>query len=525
VARERRAVESIASTFADPASGPREEAARLLDPPRERADLEALLVAAGFRDPEAAADVIELARARLPVAFVEQAVASPDPDRALVHFRDLALRGSVGLMALLRDHPRLLRMLGTLFGTSDRLSDLLIRHPEMWEPFIEGLGERLRSSDELRVRLGAQMAVDMARAADASARAAAAADTSDAEEELEVRGLRVVRRFQAEEILRVGLHDVAGSLEAGEVGDQLSAIAEVCLEASVAIVTPALVARMGQPATALTILALGSLGAREMRYGSDLDLVFLYGAEGESSARVGHPEWFARASQRVIGAVEVMLEEGRLYRVDTGLRPSGAQGLLVTSYRAFARYYDEEAAPWERVPLLRARVVYSTEPPAGRAALEDQLTALAFDKPIDEAAFRAELRRLRERVGRERGSVPQGSRHVRFDPGGVMDVEFMVALGQLQHARDPGVRTTSTAAVIERLVALGWPASLRDDYGLLRRVAQRLRLLLDRPEDVVSPRDLGPLARTLDLPPATLAARLDAAMTRVRAIFLQVFAP
>src|SRR5262249_50938567 len=147
-------------------------------------------------DVDAAADTFERARARLPVAFVEQSLASPDPDRALLHFRELAMRGSVGLIALLRDHPQLVKMLGTLFGTSDALSELLVRHPAMWEPFLSGLGDRGRSRDELGA--GLRRHVEAVEAGD------------------EEGALRAVRRFQAEEILRVGLHDVAGSLTAGE---------------------------------------------------------------------------------------------------------------------------------------------------------------------------------------------------------------------------------------------------------------------------------------------------------------------
>lgn len=104
-----------------------------------------------------------------------------------------------------------------------------------------------------------------------------------------------------------------------------------------------------------------------------------------------------------------------------------------------------------------------------------------------------------------------------------MDVEFLVALGQLEHAADPGVRVTTTAASLARLVALGWPESLADDYAALRRATLRLRLLLDRPEDVVSPRDLPMLARSLGTPADALGADLDARMARVRALFEERF--
>ena len=162
--------------------------------------------------------------------------------------------------------------------------------------------------------------------------------------ELEEAKLRAVRRFQAEETLRIGLHDVAGDLEPDEVAGGLTDLAEVCLQQGIEATLPALAARYGASAAGLTVLGLGSLGAREMRYGSDLDLVFLYGGDGESTTGVDHREWFARASQRFIAAMETMLEEGRLYKVDTRLRPSGEQGLLVTSWSAFERYHRDEAA-------------------------------------------------------------------------------------------------------------------------------------------------------------------------------------
>jgi glutamate-ammonia-ligase adenylyltransferase len=512
VRARRAAVEVIAGTLGEPPPEMRLQAARLLDPLRDRAELERLAAAAGFRDVEAAADTLEAIGARLPPELLEQAIASPDPDRALLHFRDLIWRSSDSLMVLLRDEPQLARMLASLFGTSDRLADLLIRHPAMWDA-LEGLGARVRTREELQARLAAVLP--------------AGGDAEDAggqaEQEQEEEKLRALRRFQGEETLRIGLRDVAGDLAPEEVTSGLADLAEFCLQQAIEASLPALAERYGVPRAGLTVLGLGSLGAREMRYGSDLDLVFLYGGDGESSTGIDHREWFARASQRFISAMEAMLEEGRLYRVDTRLRPSGEQGLLVTSWNAFERYHRDEAAGWERVALLRARVVFSNEDTALRARREVELATIAFDRPFDPGKFVADLRRVRERVETERGRVPAGSRHLRFDPGGIMDVEFLVALGQLQNAGDPGVRVTATAAALARLVALGWPDSLLDDYAALRRATLRLRLLLDRPEDVVSPRDLPMLARSLGTSPDALAADLDARLARVREIFHERF--
>jgi [glutamine synthetase] adenylyltransferase / [glutamine synthetase]-adenylyl-L-tyrosine phosphorylase len=506
VRSKRAAVEAIAATLGEPPAEMHLDAARLLDPLRDRAEVERRAGAVGFRDAEAAADTLEALGARLPAPLLEAAIASPDPDRALLHFRDLIWRSSDASMLLLRDEPQLTRMLGSLFGTSDRLADLLLRHPPMWDALVEGLGARVRTLDELKARL-----------------AAALPRAADADTDLEEVQLRAIRRFQSEETLRIGLHDVAGDLEPAEVTGGLTDLAEACLQQGIAATLPALAQRYGVPRAGLTVLGLGSLGAREMRYGSDLDLVFLYGGDGESSTGIDHREWFARASTRFISAMEAMLEEGRLYKVDTRLRPSGEQGLLVTSWSAFERYHRDEAAGWERVALLRARVVFSDEDASLRATRQAELAAIAFDRPFDPKKFIADLRRVRGRVETERGRVPAGSRHLRFDPGGIMDVEFLVALGQLEHAADPGVRVTTTAASLARLVALGWPESLADDYAALRRATLRLRLLLDRPEDVVSPRDLPMLARSLGTPADVLGADLDARMARVRALFEERF--
>jgi glutamate-ammonia-ligase adenylyltransferase len=243
---------------------------RLLDPASSREQIEAELGAAGFHDVQGSADALELAQSRLPAAWLEEILASPDPDRALGNFRDLALRGSLGLFTLLRENRPLLRMLASLFGTSDRLSRHLLGHPGAWQPLLEALGAPRPPAEAWQALAGRLEGLD------------------------EEQALREMRRYQAEEILRIGLHDVAGNLEAPEVSDQLTALAEACLGAGVRMVSQRLAARYGAPAAELTVLALGSFGARETRYGSDLDLVFLYGAPGATDKGMEHQEWFAR---------------------------------------------------------------------------------------------------------------------------------------------------------------------------------------------------------------------------------------
>lgn len=496
----RAAVSAIADTLGEPDAGPSTRVLRLLDPASPRARVEADLVEAGFQDPAAAADAIELAGGRLPAEWLEESLASPDPDRALANFRDLALRGSLGLFALLKEEPLLLRMLAGLFGTSERLSRHLVSHPALWVPLFEGLGAPSPDRAGWRQQLPARLA------------------GLEYEE-----ALRELRRFQAEEILRIGLHDVAGNIDAQEVSDQLCLLAELCLCEALRLVAGTLAERFGRPDTGLTVLALGSFGAGEMRYGSDLDLVFLYARPGTTAAGMDHQEWFARLAQRLIGALSARMEEGQLYEVDTRLRPSGAQGMLVTSYASFDRYHQEEAAPWERVALLRARPVcqWPAGPEDEVAGFGPLLEEITYRRPVDEGALRAELVRIRARIEAERAHDQRGAVHLRFSAGGLTDLEFLAAWEQLRGgAADPALRTASPHRALERVAARGeLPPGRLDDYRFLQRASLRVRLLRDRPDDRVLLEDRPALARSLGLSAAELDAELESRRAQVRAHF------
>jgi [glutamine synthetase] adenylyltransferase / [glutamine synthetase]-adenylyl-L-tyrosine phosphorylase len=394
-----------------------------------------------------------------------------------------------------------LRMLAGLFGTSERLSRHLITHPDVWPGLARGLGAPRPDLAEWRAEFAARLA--------------------DADYET---ALRRMRRFQAEEILRIGLHDVAGELSAEDVSAQLVRLAEACLFESVRRVADDLAGRYGRPDSELTILVLGSCGAREMRYGSDLELVFLYEREGATGNGMDHQEWFARLTQRLISALGALLEEGRLYTVDTRLRPSGSQGLLVTSYQAFEEYHHERAAPWERVALLRGRVacVLPADNPRPRPDFAVRLEAMSYEPGLAEATLRSELLRMRQLIEHERAG--DGPWHLRFSPGGLTDLEFMAAFCQLRGGdRDPALRTTSPFAALERMVFRGdIDASLLDHYRFLARACLRLRLLRDYADDRLAETDDLPLARSLGLSRAQLQDELASRMAAVRAAFTRV---
>src|SRR5260370_596587 len=158
-----------------------------------------------------------------------------------------------------------------------------------------------------------------------------------------------MRRFKNEEVLRVGLHDVAGALDVEQVARQLSDLADVCVEACFDLAKAEIEKRHGARQAALSVVALGKLGGRELGYHSDLDLLFIYSSPDEQGT---NHEYFARLAQKLISHLALQLREGNLYRIDTRLRPSGSAGSLVISFESLASYHARESRRWERPAWL-----------------------------------------------------------------------------------------------------------------------------------------------------------------------------
>src|SRR5690349_11719626 len=183
------------------------------------------------------------------------------------------------------------------------------------------------------------------------------------------------------QVLRIGLADIAGELAPDVVCRELTTVADVCLDQAYGIVRTALEERHGVAReeggahAAMAVLALGKLGGREIGYASDLDVVFVYSADGESDGERPLPTvtYMTRLAQRLMTGLTSRHPAGRLYEVDTRLRPSGSKGLLVSSLAAWQRYHHESARLWERQGITRLR------PVAGDRALGERAAAVATE--------------------------------------------------------------------------------------------------------------------------------------------------
>ncbi|HEX7841079.1 MAG TPA: hypothetical protein VF469_26560, partial [Kofleriaceae bacterium] len=389
----------------------------------------------------------------------------------------IARRGAAwSIWRLLDENPALIRLLGSIFGASAYLARTLVDSPELIDLLTE-LGQTPPS------RSVAQVAADLAARV-------AAVDPADPEQLWSA-----IAEVKNGHVLRVGLADFAGALDPLEVCAELTAIAEACLERALAIVCGQLAGRHGRPPgdARLAVLGLGKLGGRELGYAADLDVVFVYtGDDGESDGAMplAAVEWFSRCAQRLLGALRQRTPRGRLYEIDTRLRPSGSQGLLVTSLAGWRRYHAEDARLWERQALTKLRAV------AGDRALGAQIEALAADTVYGQPpeatggarAIADAIRHMRDRIERELGGGPARQRgDLKVGPGGIVDIEFAAQYLQLVHGHaHPALRTTATFAVLEAAAAAGIaPARdlelLAQGYRFLRKIEHRLRVVHDQP--------------------------------------------
>ena len=289
--------------------------------------------------------------------------------------------------------------------------------------------------------------------------------------------------------LRVAVGQLQGALPGADALSILSDLAAALLRGVLVIAAREIETRHGRfpgdgpdvedglrlPA-ALAVVGYGTLGAGELGYGSDLDLVFLFEPRGSQSdgARPLAPEqYFARLARRVLSFLTVMTPSGRLYEVDTRLRPNGRAGSLVSSIAAFREYQMEKAWTWELQALTRARFV------AGDPALAGQFKRIRADvlcRDRDEAGLVSELAEMRRRMAEEQvarsGGDPLSGKH---RAGGLVDIEFVAQLGLLSQARrfPRVIRATGTAGQIDELSAIGWlepeqATALQDTMRALR---------------------------------------------------------
>lgn len=376
---------------------------------------------------------------RLMPLLLAAAVLTAEPETTLarlVHLIEAIGRRSAYL-SLLVENPLALSQLVKLFAASAWIADWISRHPVVLDELI---GAASLYQDIDRDQLASALKQRMARL-----------PLEDLEAQME--GLR---EFHHGQVLRVAAAEIGPGLATEAVGKRLSWIAEVVVAQAAAAAAAVLVERHGQPDCRHTetglpfiVIGYGKLGGSELGYGSDLDLSFLYGdcplgGMTDGARPVVNEVFFARLGQRLIHILNTRTPAGVLYEVDMRLRPSGQSGPLVTGLEAFRRYQLDKAWTWEHQALVRAR------PVIGPAALCDGFEVIRKEvlcRPRDPQQLRGEVREMRDKMYAAQERHEPDLFHLKHDPGGIVDIEFMVQYGVLrwaaEHPELTGPRTTA----------------------------------------------------------------------------------
>ena len=350
---------------------------------------------------------------------------------------------------------------------------------------------------------------------------------------------RVLRRIRQREMVRIAWRDIAGLADLEEVMGETTAFADAVLVFTSEVLHRRLAATLGEPSgrrgrrQRLVVYALGKLGAEELNFSSDIDLIFAYPEAGECSGgrkALSNQEFFTQLGQKLVQVLSHRNEDGIVFRVDMRLRPFGASGPLVSSFDALEDYYQNHGRDWERYALIRARALSGDD--AEGAGLLERLRPFVYRRYLDFGALES-LREMKSLITDEvaRRALEDD---VKLGSGGIRELEFTgQAFQMVRGGRIPALRDRHILRVVAQLGRLRLlpeyaAAELDQAYRFLRTTEHRLQQVRDRqchtlPADEAARALLAAGMGFADWP--AFAAELRRHRRRVHAHFAQVLGP
>ncbi len=418
-------------------------------------------------------------------ALLAEIASTPEPDSTLVNLSRVSdsLGGKAALWELFRSSRPSMQLYVTLCAACPYLASILTSNPGMIDELMDSLlVDSLPPAEVLASTLA-----DLVRGA----------------EDLDP----ILHSFKNAQHLRVGVRDILGKDDIRDTHATLAMVADNCIRQIANYELERLQQKFGKPMIGpiapeaevaddlrerfaaregdtceLVILALGKLGGSEPNYHSDLDLVFLYEADGMtfftgrgSGYSTSNSHFFSELGQRIIKVASRIGPFGRLYEVDARLRPTGKSGALALPVDGLLKYFRTSAQLWERQAICKARVIYGS-PRAADYTME-AIHQAAFGPTWSNESAR-EICDMRMRL--EESAT---DRNLKRGRGGTVDTEFLVQMLQLKHGgNDPSVRVPGTLLALTALEKGGYLALddaefFRRSYRFQRNVEARIRLM------------------------------------------------
>ncbi|MGI9142351.1 MAG: bifunctional [glutamate--ammonia ligase]-adenylyl-L-tyrosine phosphorylase/[glutamate--ammonia-ligase] adenylyltransferase, partial [Fluviibacter sp.] len=326
---------------------------------------------------------------------------------------------------------------------------------------------------------------------------------------------KTLRQLRQRVMAHLILRDIAEGASLAEVVETMTTLADVTTISSLDLLHADLSARYGNPigsngdAQHLAIVGMGKLGGRELNVSSDVDYIFVYPEEGETSGRedgggqIDNYDFFTRLGKRLIASLNDLTEDGQVFRVDMRLRPNGDSGPLVCSSDMLENYFITQGREWERYAWIKARVMNEADTACAPTMTTDVARPFIYRKYLDFGAINA-MRALHAQIRQE---VTRKDRveHIKLGPGGIREIEFIAQVFQLiRGGRDSTLQIRPTLLVLDRLGNSGHLATedvktLTDAYVFLRRLEHRLQYLDDAQTHMLpdSPEDRALLAESM----------------------------
>ncbi len=352
--------------------------------------------------------------------LIEAARKTRAPETALIHLSKLvqAIARRSAYLALLEEHPAACTRLARLCAEDAWLAARVIAQPLLLDDVLDPRLEHLPDDATVIAR----------------ELAAAMHDENDPDD-----ALAAIAEWRDSFVLRAGLAFRDGHADAARTAHRLADAASAAVDAVLQLAQGELIAQHGRlpgAASGFAVIGYGSLGGCELGFASDLDLVFVYDGEraaltSDGARPLDGARWYSRLAQRVVHWLSTPTRAGRLYEVDTRLRPDGSKGLLVASLAAYSNYQSERAWIWEHQALVRARAI-AGDASVRAAFAQDRAQILARSRDASTVISQVLKMRAQWRVERDRSNAREFD--LKQGAGGLLDIEFLLQGLVLLHA-------------------------------------------------------------------------------------------